>query len=175
MQSRVSVKVILYPAVTLDGYIADLNGECYSWISEEDEAFYDAAIKKAGCSLVGRKTYEQYIDDFPPKNGSTTFVYTTAENKQDSDKIKFVHGSPAEVLQQIASHGFEEVIVSGGGEVNGALAAAGVVDEIIVSIYGVILGEGVPLFGSHKPQLRLELISSSQQVPGIVKNHYKVI
>ena len=165
----------MYPAVTLDGFIADLNGDCYSWISEEDEAFYEAAIAKARCSLVGRKTYEQYPNDFPAKNGSTTFVYTTSTDQQNQEKVKFVRATPEDVLKQIESLGFTEIIISGGGEVNGSFAEAGLVDEIIVSCYGVTLGEGIPLFGSHKPKLSLELLSSTQDVPGIVKNRYKVL
>lgn len=169
------MKVIMYPAVTIDGFIADINGECYSWISDEDEAFYEAAIEKAGCSLIGRKTYEQYIGDFPSKNGSTTFVYTTSNDQQDQDRIKFVRGTPEEVLKQIETHGFTETILSGGGEVNGSFAEAGLVNEVIVSCYGVTLGEGIPLFGSYKPKLKLELLSSNQDVKGIVKNHYRVL
>lgn len=165
----------MYPAVTLDGFIADLNGECYSWINDEDEAFYEAAIEKAGCALIGRKTYEQYIDDFPSKNGSTTFVYTTSSEQQDQDKIKFLRGTPEKVLEQIEASGFKEVILTGGGELNGSFAEAGLIDEAIVSCYGVTLGEGIPLFGSHKPKLKLKLLSSTQDVPGIVKNHYKVV
>lgn len=169
------MKVIMYPAVTLDGFIADLDGGCYSWISDEDEAFYDAAIKKVGCALVGRKTYDQYIDDFPSKMGTTTFVYTTSGDHKDQDRVKFVSGTPEEVLEKIEALGFTEIILSGGGEANGSFAEAGKVDEIIASIYGVTLGEGIPLFGSHKPKLRLKLLSSSQDVEGIVKNHYKVM
>ncbi len=169
------MKVVMYPAVTLDGFISDLNGECYSWINEEDEEGYTQAIAKAGCVLLGRKTYEQYIDDFPPDSGATVFVYTSRIDQKDQDKVKFVRGRPAEVIEQIADYGFSELVVSGGGEVNGALAEAGLVDEIVISIYNVTLGEGIPLFGLHKPKLKLKLLSTSQEIEGIVKNHYEVI
>jgi len=169
------MKVIMYPAVTLDGFIADLNGECYSWISEDDEKFYEEAIKNAGCCLVGRKTYDQYIDSYPLSNGATSFVYTTSQEQPDQDKVKFVRGTAEEVLQQIAGCGFSEVILSGGGDINGIFAEAGLINEIVISIYGVTLGEGIPLFGAYKPKLKLSLISSNQDVPGVVKNHYEVI
>lgn len=169
------MKVIMYPAVTLDGFIANLNGECYSWINEEDEAYYDKAIEHAGCSLVGRKTYEQYIKDFPAKNGSTTFVYTSAGNMQDHNRIKFVRGTPQEVVRQIEEYGFSELILSGGGDINGSFAEAGLVNEIIISTYGITLGEGIPLFGSYKPRLRLELKTSQEEVKGIIKSHYRVL
>ncbi len=85
-----------------------------------------------------------------------------------------MRGTPQEVLQQIAEYGFSEVIVSGGGEVNGSLTEAGLIDEIIVSIYNVTIGEGIPLFGSHKPKLKLKLATTSNELKGIVKNHYVV-
>lgn len=165
----------MYPAVTLDGFIADLNGECYSWISDEDEANYTQSIAKAGCVLLGRKTYEQYPDDFPPQSGATAFIWTTQKDLQDQERVKFVRGTVQEVLRQIADAGFSQVIVGGGGEVNGSLAEAGLVDEIIISIYNVTIGEGIPLFGSHKPKLKLRLLETTNEIDGIVKNHYKVI
>lgn len=168
------MKTILYPAITLDGFIANLDGECYSWISEEDENYYNQAVEKAGCLLVGRKTYEQYIDDFSAKQ-AIAFVYTSRNDLKDQDKIKFLRGTPRQVISQIAHHGFKELIVGGGGELNGSLAMAGLIDEIVVSIYSVTLGEGIPLFGGHRPKLNLKLISSKQDVQGIVKNHYAVL
>ena len=173
MKSK-DLKVIMYPALTLDGFIADLNGECYSWINDEDEACYIQAIAKAGCVLLGRKTYEQYPHDFPPESGATAFIWTTREDLQDQEKVKFVRGTAQNVLQQIAEAGFSEVIVGGGGEVNGSLAEAGLVDEIIVSIYNVTIGEGIPLFGSHKPKLKLRLLGTINEIDGIVKNHYEI-
>ncbi len=167
------MKVILYPAITLDGFIADLNGECYSWISNEDEAVYNDTIVHAGCLLVGRKTYEQYPEDFP-KDDAITYVYTNDTALKDSDKVKFLHGSPAGVISQISQHGFSELIVGGGGKVNGSLAEAGLIDEIIISIYNVTIGEGIPLFGPHKPKLELELLKTTNVLGGIVKNHYLV-
>ena len=151
----------MYPAVTLDGFIADLNGECYSWISEEGETFYEDAIKNAGCSLVGRKTYEQYADDFPAKNGTTTFVYTASSEQKNQERVTFVRGTPKEVLEQIEACGFSEVILSGGGNVNGSFAEAGLISEIIVSIYAVTLGVSIPLFGNYKPKPKLNLIASN--------------
>lgn len=173
MKSK-DLKVIMYPALTLDGFIADLNGECYSWINDEDEAGYTQAIAEAGCVLLGRKTYEQYPDDFPPKSGAMAFIWTSRKDLQDQERVKFVRGTAQEILQQIANAGFSKVIVGGGGEVNGSLAEAGLVDEIIVSIYNVTIGEGIPLFGSRKPKLKLRLLEVTNETDGIVKNHYEI-
>ena len=88
---------------------------------------------------------------------------------------KYLRGDAKEVIESIRStYGFEELVVCGGGEINGLLAVAGLVTDIVVSIQPAILGEGIPLFGSHKPNLQLELISVNQDIPGVTQNHYHV-
>lgn len=169
------MKISMRPALTLDGFIADLNGECHSWINPADEDRYEQALQLSGCELLGRKTYEQYLDHYQTRTGVMTFVYTGQTKFKDIGNIKFVHGDIREVLGHIETSGFKELIFSGGGELNGLLATAGVIDEIEVSLHPVVIGQGIPLFGSYKPHLNLKLISSNQDIPGIIQNHYKVI
>jgi len=169
------MKLIMYPAMTLDGFIADPGGECYSWIEDNDEAEYSAAQKRAGADIVGRKTYEQYKDEYDVKTDVTTFVCTNQEDYQDTEHVKFIRGTAEEMYRAVGSYGFNEAILSGGGEINGLFAAAGLVDEIIISVYPLILGEGISLFGSYHPNLKLELLSSVTNDTGITKNHYKVV
>lgn len=169
------MKVIMYPAITLDGFIADENGLCADWIEEADDAMYQEAMRKCGADISGSTTYEQYPSDYAARSGIMSFVCTTKTTHQDTDKIKFVSGTPAEILKRVEGYGFSEVILSGGGEINGQFADAGLVDEIIISIYALTLGSGIPLFGSYKPKLKLELLETSTGNEGIVVNQYRVV
>lgn len=169
------MKVIMYPAMTLDGFIADVNGKCYDWISDKDEQSYMNLIHDAGCSLVGKKTFEQYRGDYPHANGAMTFVYTSDKSCRDEEGIAYLTGTPEEVLKAISDSGFSEVVLSGGGQLNGSFAEAGLVDEIIVSLYPLTLGGGIRLFGKYTPRLNLKLLSTTNEIDGIVKNHYQVI
>jgi dihydrofolate reductase len=124
--------------------------------------------------LVGRKTYEEYIDDFRAKKDTQIFVVTNRSGDEDKPSVKYIHGSADEILSTIERNGFSKVIVCGGGEFNGLPASAGRIDEIIISIQHVILGEGISLFGSFKPILNLELVSSNEDIKGVTQNRYKV-
>jgi dihydrofolate reductase len=64
--------------------------------------------------------------------------------------------------------------VVGGGELNGSLAELGVIDEVILDVEPVTLGQGKLLFGSHKPNLKLKLLSSKQIGESTLQNHYEV-
>jgi len=169
------MKVILAPAVTLDGFLADANGECYTWINPADEARYNKRRSEIGCELVGRKTYEQYKDSYDMQSNVTIYVYTSKTSYADTPRVKFISGDIHTALSHIKNDGFTTVLVSGGGELNGVLASAGVINEIFLSYHPLTLGKGIPLFGSYNPQLSLELLSTNQDVPGVVQHHYRVV
>jgi len=164
----------MMPAISLDGYIARLNGDSYSWVNPEDEARYQEAVENCGCVLVGRKTYEQYLKDFLAYKNVTVYVCSSQAKPTPKDNIKYVNDLPKEILRQVKSDGFSKIIICGGGDINGLFASHGLVNEIIVGIQPVVLGTGIPLFGSSKPSLNLELISTNQYVRGVVENHYLV-
>ncbi len=166
------MKVIFYPAISLDGYIAEAGGGS-DWVDEQDDALYRKEIEKAGCCIVGRVTYDQYKEDFE-EDGRVTFVCTT-HPEDDTDKVVFVNAEPAKVLEEIEKRGFSSTVLSGGGDTNGRFAEAGLIDEIIISIYPFTLGEGIRLFGDYNIDIKLELLSSKPVVNGIIQNHYKVI
>lgn len=169
------MKITLRPSLTADGYLANLEGECYSWINPADEIRYDEAVKKCGCEIVGRKTYDQYKDDFLARTDVTTFVYTNHTSYSDIEKIKFIGGSAKELVQQIEALGFTEAIVSGGGELNGLLASEGLLDELHLSVHPMTLGQGIKLFGSYDVRLKLELLGVNMEVVGVIQSIYKVI
>lgn len=168
------MKVILYPAITLDGFIAKTDGDS-DWVDEADDALYQQAMKEAGCSIVGRTTYEQFKSDFEEEN-RITFVCTSKPLTSKNKNIIFVSGDPKEILQIVKDHGFSETILIGGGETNAQFARSGCIDEIIVSIYPLVFTDGIGLFGNAKDiELKLELISTKKVVNGIIQNRYKVV
>lgn len=171
------MKLSLRPAVTLDGYIANLQGECYSWIVPEDEQRYELELRSVGCELVGHKTYEQYKDNYDARKDIITFVYTRSlEGKTDTANLKFVSGPLDGILRSIENeYGISEAIVSGGGSLNGALAKAGLIDELYISYHPIVLGEGIPLFGDYKPTFKLEFIGTNVDIKPVVRIHYRVV
>ena len=169
------MKITMQPAISLDGFIAKLDGDSETWVNQADEARYQEVVQRAGAVITGRTTYEQYKTDFDDYEGVTVFVCTTNSNLKDTKTVKYISGSAQELIRSItANYGFSSLIVCGGGEINGLLATAGLVDEIVISIQSKVIGEGIPLFGRFKPKLDLELISVDETIPGVVQNHYLV-
>ncbi len=167
------MKVIMHPAISLDGYVAKSDGDS-SWVNQEDETRYRNAVEKCGGVIVGNTTYEQFKHDFESYNNVVTFVCTT-KPKQNAEKIKFVKGTAEDIVKEIEKYNLDEVVICGGGDINGLFASAGLVDEIVVSIQSLILGDGIPLFGKYKPNMKLKLLDTNNEIDGVVQNRYLVV
>jgi dihydrofolate reductase len=168
------MKVILQNAVTLDGFIATLDGDS-DWAADDEE--FAALFNKIGCILIGRKTYEQYKGDIFPLAGGVNYVYTHDPEKwtaEATQELRFIGGSPHEALNNIQKQGFDTVMLAGGGEINASFAQAGLIDEMILHVHPLLLGKGIQLLGPYNQPLNLEFISSQFNPKGFVQNHYKV-
>jgi dihydrofolate reductase len=142
-------------ATSLDGFIARLNGDS-DWAA--DDEVFEAELKKHDCIIIGRKTFEQYKDDIYPVAGVTNFVLVGDARKftdEVTDAVQFLSGSPAEVLMAIADAGFISVLLGGGSETNARFAKAGLIDEVILDVHPLLLGEGKPLLGTYHGELHI--------------------
>lgn len=166
------MKVTLMNAISLDGFIAKPDGDS-DWVTDDEQ--FDAAIAEFGCLLIGRKTFEQYEGELYPVDGAVTFVYTSdSKSFEDTENLKFLQGTPDEVLEQISRAGFSKVLLAGGGAINASFAAAELIQEIIVDVHPLTLGQGIRLLGDFTGSLDLELIAE-KQYKGFVQLRYKVI
>lgn len=80
--------VTLYMATTIDGYVAKTNGDS-DWVSELDNDGFENQIQQKGCIILGRTTYEQYLDDLYPVPGVLNIVLSTSQSK----KKRYEHSS----------------------------------------------------------------------------------
>ena len=71
------MKVKLYNAISLDGFIGTNNGDV-GWVSEVDVPYFNAEMQRAGCIVIGRKTFEQFQGNIFPVKGVLNIVMTTA-------------------------------------------------------------------------------------------------
>jgi dihydrofolate reductase len=112
-----SINILFYPAMTLDGFIANHEGDS-SWVTKEDEELFVKEVQKAGCVIVGNTTFRQYEDIIYPIAGATTFVCTSQPDAQRiaSNGVMYVGGEVQEIMRQIEDAGFASAVLSGGGD-----------------------------------------------------------
>lgn len=160
-------KVVLYMAISADGFIAGANNET-PWSDAEWEA-YREFVKSCDVCLIGSRTYEvmKASDEFV--EGVKYLVATSDPNLDTGNFEKLSIQSPDEIPKA------NKVGVIGGGQLNGSLATMGIIDEIILDVEPVTLGQGIRLFGSHNVNLTLKLLATKQIGESTVQNRYEVV
>jgi len=161
------MKTTLYMAISADGFIAGTNDQT-PWSDAEWEAFQEF-VKTCDIVLLGRRTYEIMQESGDFVEGPECIVVTNDQSLKTGNFRK-ISIKTKDDLPQV-----ERLAVIGGGELNGSLAKLGVIDEIILDVEPITLGNGKRLFGSHDVQLKMELISSKRIGTSTIQNQYKVV
>lgn len=167
------MNVILYMAMSVNGMIANTD-DTTKWISKEEWDSYSAAVRKAGCLVVGRRTYNILTKqpEFSEFKEVKIVAVSTSSIKTVADHHEIVT-SPKAALELLKE--YPEVIIAGGGRLNASFLAEDLVDELYIDIEPIILYEGIPLLHGQTVERRLELLSQKQITLHELQLHYKVI
>lgn len=170
------MKVYLYNAISIDGYIATAD-DGTDWVSDTDWEIFSGAVKEKKAIIMGRRTYETSGDDFPydcDLNVVMTRNKDLIESAKSPDKEWFTDKSPAEIIAEIEKRGFEECLIIGGGTINAAFLKEKLVNEITISVHPIILGQGIKLFEKEAFAISLKRISTKELAEDLVQIKYQV-
>ena len=178
-------KVIIHTAMSLDGFVAGL-GDDLSWVFNHSEPTLDLSkhIASIGAVVMGRRTQEVDIKQRsnPEKNfvyggeyDGPVFVLSDEPNDQERDpRVRYISGDIAEKIKDIIKAADGGNVVLLGATVWRECLEAGVVDEILIHVVPVLLGDGIRFYSVPGAQLmELELIESLQ-IGKIAQLRFKV-
>jgi dihydrofolate reductase len=173
------MKVILYIAASLDGYIAG-PGDDLSFLSMvetpgEDYGYVDFT-QSVDTVIMGRKTYDWIMKQVPvfPHADKESYILTRTA-KDSIGNTHFYTGDLRELVQTLKAKGGKNIFCDGGADAANALLQLGLMDEIIISTIPVILGAGTKLFKEGIPERALQLLGSKSFSSGLIQAHYKLI
>jgi dihydrofolate reductase len=89
-----------------------------------------------------------------------------------SDEVRVVSGSAYVMQDLLVEEQFERVWLVGGGKLASAFQHARLIDEYIISVIPVILGNGIPLFDSVDDDQPVDLTETKRFGTGVVQLHY---
>ncbi|EMR73930.1 dihydrofolate reductase [Thaumarchaeota archaeon SCGC AB-539-E09] len=87
------------------------------------------------------------------------------------DKAEIVKGDLRTVVGQLEERGMKNLYVDGGSVIRSFLEED-LIDEMIISQVPILLGDGIPLFGKLRNNLKFKLIKTDSYDETLVKCHY---
>lgn len=174
---NMSRKVILYIASSIDGYIAKPNDnlDFLSIVEQEGQDYgYAEFIKTVDAVIVGRKTYDKVIAmgfDFPHADKDAYII--TRKPRPTIGSVKFYTGNLKSLVTKLKSKNGKNIFCDGGAEIVNELLKHNLIDEFIISLIPILLGNGTKLFKDNRPEQELELVSTKQFDKGLIQLHYK--
>ncbi len=169
----------VFIATSLDGYIARQDGSL-DWLPVDggEPHGYDEFMATVDALVIGRNTFETVLKfDAWPYGAKPVVVLSTtlSELKAPEGAVCFLMaGSPREIVTRLGQQGMKHLYVDGGVTIQGFLQA-GLIRRLIITRIPVILGSGIPLFGSLPHDVRLEHVSTRSYPSGMVQSEYVMI
>ncbi|PZC46577.1 MAG: Dihydrofolate reductase [Chloroflexi bacterium] len=148
----------LYIAASLDGYIAGPNGEI-DWldVAGDLDYGYEEFYASIDTTVMGRATYELTltVEEYPYA-GKTNYVFTRGPLPPDTSHVQFVSDDIAGFVRDLKEQPGEDIWLLGGGQINTIMLNEDLIDDIILTAFPLVLGEGIPLFaaGASRAQFR---------------------
>ena len=170
-------KVILYIATSLDGYIAKPNDDLsfLSIVEQEGQDYgYADFVKTVDTVIVGRKTYDKVISmgfDFPHADKDAYIITRTLRPTIGS--VKFYSGDLKTLVGKLKTGSGKNIYCDGGAEIVNELLKDNLIDEFIISVIPILVGNGTKLFKDNRPEQKLELVSVKSFDKGLTQLHFK--
>jgi dihydrofolate reductase len=182
-------KTQYYCAASLDGFIAE-SDDTLDWLMKYEGSFegdaepikgaYDRYYEGVGALVMGSVTYEFVLELGRgwPYEGKPTWVLTTRDlPKPDGEgvDVRFANAKVRDLHDElIAAAGERDLWVVGGGNVASQFADEGLLDELLVTVVPVVLGEGKPLFDRRLPGGPMQLTGTTRFDSGMVELRYEI-
>ncbi len=177
------MKVAVFVGASVDGFLARKGGRM-DFLAEEEAGPYgfEEFMATVDAHVIGRKTFDWVCRSMRQHAGGWPFdkpVFVLSRRPgrlriPKGAKCEVIRGTPGHVISLLARRGFRSIYVDGGTTIQGFLRA-GRVDRLIVTRVPVLIGAGIPLFGSIPHDLRLQHVRTRVIRRRFVQTEYRVL
>jgi dihydrofolate reductase len=174
------MEATVFCGTSVDGFIARRDGTLDFLPEDGGEPHgYDELMQRVDTIVFGRNTYETVLgfglEKWPYPDHRVVVLSSrpvdlslARGHRVDSDG-----GPPEEVVARLEATGTRHAYVDGGITVQRFLRA-GLIDHLIVTRVPVLIGDGIPLFGSLPRDVRLKHVSTRSFPSGLVQSEYEI-
>jgi dihydrofolate reductase len=172
-------KIIVNIATSADGYVARPDGNL-DWLTQRPapKGFYGLPEfeRSTDAKVLGRKTFDRSLQ-MGARFSAAAVRYVFSRRPPPASVpagVHFVAESVAAFVERLRTQAGKNVWLMGGGEIIGSFLDENAIDEFIVTLVPVFIGEGIPLFAPRHREVALRLVAVQQFPDGVVQLHYEV-
>jgi dihydrofolate reductase len=197
-------KIISFMHISLDGFVAGLNGEM-DWIKVDEEIFdyVGKRISEGDTALYGRVTYQMMENYWPTAGDKPTATKHDIEHSKWYSKVhkvvlsktmnpdsyrdagltntKIISDNLSDNINEIkqsrsasGGSGSKEILLFGSPTATHSLMQLNLIDGYWLFVNPIILGQGIPLFADIKDKIKLKLLTTRQFTCGVTELNYTV-
>src|SRR2546425_12316380 len=170
--------ISVFIGTSVDGFIARRNDDLDFLSPGGGEPHgYDEFMSSVDALVIGRKTFEKVLTFEAWPYGDKRVVVLSSRpvdlSAASGGVVEQMAGSPAQIVSQLAASGAHHLYVDGGITIQGFLRA-GLIQRLIITRVPVLIGDGIPLFGSLPRDIRLRHVATRHYPSGLVQSEYHV-
>jgi dihydrofolate reductase len=168
----------VFVGTSVDGFIARANDDLDFLPPGGGEPHgYNEFIASVDANVIGRKTFEKVLTLGPWAYGDKRVVVLSSRPLDLSaavgGSVEQMGGPPGEIVAHLAASGAHHLYIDGGITIQRFLRA-GLIQRLIITRVPVLIGEGVPLFGTLPRDIRLRHVATRHYPSGLVQSEYEV-
>ena len=168
----------VFVGASVDGFIARPNG-ALDFLPEGggEPHGYNEFIASVDAIVIGRKTFETVLA-FPAWPYGAKRVVVLSNRPLDFSAIsggvvEQMAGPPAAIVSQLAATGAHHLYIDGGITIQRFLRA-GLIQRLVITRVPVLIGDGVPLFGTLPGDIKLRHVATRHYASGLVQSEYRI-
>jgi len=172
------MRASVFVGTSVDGFIARHNGD-FDFLPDGggEPHGYNEFIATVDVLVIGRNTFDKVLtfDTWPYQDMRVVVLSNRAIDTSaiPAARVERMFGEPPDIMDRLAATGARHAYIDGGITIQQFLRA-GLIQRLIITRVPVLVGQGIPLFGSLPQDLKLRHVATQAYAGGLVKSEYAV-
>lgn len=170
--------VSVFVGTSVDGFIARRNDDL-DFLPEDCEPHgFDEFLASVDAIVMGHRTFEKVLTLGPWPYGDKRVVVLSSRPVDlaaaAGGVVEQMAGTPAQIVSRLAASGAHHLYIDGGFTIQEFLRA-GLIQRLVITRVPVLIGDGIPLFGTLPRDVRLRHVATRHYPTGLVQSEYDVV
>lgn len=171
------MKVEIFTAISIDGYISGINGY-EDWVLDENGSdSFENYAKTFDAITLGKNTFNKHYGIIYPIKETKNIIMTSQniEPSEFENEFEFTNKSPEDIIENLKNRNYKKIMIVGGAKIYESFLNDDLVDELLIGLHPNILSGGTPFTSNLKKDIKLKEIDCKDADEGFKLIRYKII